>query len=286
MCGYYSGIIYSIIKREETMTTLEYANYFVEEEYVTTNQGERVQIFHLMPKDEEEALIEWARNLRRNYVDDQVMEEMASSLGVGHEEYLKTYKFPDPLDKWGKNVMIGDFSEILVADYLQYVLDFVVPRTRYNSKINRNRSTQGSDLIAYNVANSDEWNPKDELFVFEVKAQSTEAKAQARLQEAVEHSSKDITRLAESLVASAEILTRIRKPDQAKVVQRFLNGTDRPYITRYAAAAVHSTSSFSRDLIKQLDTSQHPSKEVQLMVVHCERLMEFINNMYERASKC
>ena len=286
MCGYYSGIIYLIIKREETMTTLEYANYFVEEEYVTTNQGERVQIFHLMPKDEEEALIEWARNLRRNYVDDQVMEEMASSLGVGHEEYLKTYKFPDPLDKWGKNVMIGDFSEILVADYLQYVLDFVVPRTRYNSKINRNRSTQGSDLIAYNVANSDEWNPKDELFVFEVKAQSTEAKAQARLQEAVEHSSKDITRLAESLVASAEILTRIRKPDQAKVVQRFLNGTDRPYITRYAAAAVHSTSSFSRDLIKQLDTSQHPSKEVQLMVVHCERLMEFINNMYERASKC
>ena len=286
MCGYYSGIIYLIIKREETMTTLEYANYFVEEEYVTTNQGERVLIFHLMPKDEEEALIEWARNLRRNYVDDQVMEEMASSLGVGHEEYLKTYKFPDPLDKWGKNVMIGDFSEILVADYLQYVLDFVVPRTRYNSKINRNRSTQGSDLIAYNVANSDEWNPKDELFVFEVKAQSTEAKAQARLQEAVEHSSKDITRLAESLVASAEILTRIRKPDQAKVVQRFLNGTDRPYITRYAAAAVHSTSSFSRDLIKQLDTSQHPSKEVQLMVVHCERLMEFINNMYERASKC
>ena len=268
------------------MTTLEYANYFVEEEYVTTNQGERVQIFHLMPKDEEEALIEWARNLRRNYVDDQVMEEMASSLGVGHEEYLKTYKFPDPLDKWGKNVMIGDFSEILIADYLQYVLDYVVPRTRYNSKINRNRSTQGSDLIAYNVANSDEWNPKDELLVFEVKAQSTEAKAQERLQEAVIHSSKDITRLAESLVASAEILTRVRKHDQAKVVQRFLNGTDRPYITRYAAAAVHSTFSFSRDLIQQLDTSQHPREGVQLIVVHCDRLKDFINSMYERATKC
>ena len=42
------------------MTTLKYANYFVEEEHVITNQGERVQIFHLMPKDEEEALVEWA----------------------------------------------------------------------------------------------------------------------------------------------------------------------------------------------------------------------------------
>ena len=214
------------------------------------------------------------------------MEEMASSLGLRHEDYLKTYKFPDPLDNWGKNVMIGDFSEILVADYLQYVLNFVVPRTRYNSKINRNRSTQGSDLIAYNVANSDEWSQKDELLVFEVKAQSAEAKAKARLQEAVEHSSKDITRLAESLVASAEILVRVGRLNQAKVVQRFLNGTDRPYVIRYAAAAVHSTSSFSRGLIQQLDTSQHPSAEVQLMVVHCERLMEFINNMYERASKC
>ena len=268
------------------MTTLKYADHFVEEENVITNQGETVQIFHLIPNNEEASLAEWARNLRRNYADDQVTDEMSSSLGVSQEEYLRTYKFPDPLDTWGKVVMIGDFSEILIADYLQYVLDYVVPRTRYNSKINRNRSTQGSDLIAYNVANSDEWNPKDELFVFEVKAQSTEAKAQERLQEAVIHSSKDITRLAESLVASAEILTRIRKPDQAKVVQRFLNGTDRPYITRYAAAAVHSTFSFSRDLIQQLDTSQHPREGVQLIVVHCDRLKDFINSMYERATKC
>jgi hypothetical protein len=268
------------------MTTLKYANHFIEEENVITNQGEKVQIFHLIPENEEVAMVEWARNLRRNYADDQVTDEMSSSLGVSHEEYLKTYKFPDPLDTWGKVVMIGDFSEILIADYLQYVLDYVVPRTRYNSKINRNRSTQGSDLIAYNVASSDEWNPKDELLVFEVKAQSSEAKAKARLQEAVEHSSKDITRLAESLVASAEILTRVGKQNQAKVVQRFLNGTDRPYITRYAAAAVHSTFSFSRDLIQQLDTSQHPSEGVQLIVVHCDRLKDFINSMYERATKC
>ena len=80
------------------MTTLKYADHFVEEENVITNQGETVQIFHLIPNNEEASLAEWARNLRRNYADDQVTDEMSSSLGVSQEEYLRTYKFPDPLD--------------------------------------------------------------------------------------------------------------------------------------------------------------------------------------------
>lgn len=109
--------------------------------------------------------------------------------------------FPDPSDKFGKSTMVGDFTEIMIADYLQYVNDYVVPRTRYDHKDKRNRSTQGSDLIAYSMENHSVSSLHDELRVYEVKAQSSDSLPKLKLQ-AINDSEKDFTRLAESMVTS------------------------------------------------------------------------------------
>ena len=68
--------------------------------------------------------------------------------------------------------MSGDFGEILVSDYLQYIEGYVVPRTRYNSKANKNTSTQGSDVLGYKKDSLNTVN--DEVVVIEVKSSASE----------------------------------------------------------------------------------------------------------------
>lgn len=262
----------------------KYVEYFLEEESIITDQGRTINVIHLIPEDEDAALNEWSDRLRDNYISMDDLDDFRDGWGLSREEYLKAFKFPDSDDRFGKIVMVGDFTEILVADYLQYVLNYIVPRTRYDSKEKRNRSSQGSDLIAYKVQNSDQWNRDDELIVFEIKAQSSENSAKLILQNAVDDSAKDFLRLGESLNASYQRLKDKGKTDDAKIVKRFQNITDRPYQESYGGAAVHSNTSFSIELLQKVDLSKHT--DVKLLAVHCEKLLDFIKSMYERAAKC
>ena len=98
--------------------------------------------------------------------------------------------------------MSGDFGEILVSDYLQYIEEYTVPRTRYDNKVNKDTSTQGSDVLGYKKDSLNAAN--DEVVVIEVKSSasnSSSSKAKSKLQEAVDHSDKDFERLSSSIVA-------------------------------------------------------------------------------------
>lgn len=264
-----------------------YINYFIEEENYITPQGYEVKIVELRPEKEDEALTEWAMHLQSHYSSKADLLEIAELTGLEKNVVLSSLIFPDPADSWGRSTMVGDFAEILIADYLQYVRNYVVPRTRYEHKDKRNRSTQGSDLLAYKMSDISKRNLSDQLLVYEVKAQSSEKKAKSpKLQEAIIDSAKDVTRLAESIVASGRRLVATGNLEDAKIVFRFLNNTDTPYKTNYGGAAVHSNTSFSKDLLANIDVSLHPDKDLELIVVHCDQLLSFILNMFERATKC
>lgn len=73
-------------------------------------------------------------------------------------------------NRFGPATRVGDFSELLVADYIEYVLDYMVPRTRYDRKTNRNESTQGTDLIGYKMG--DKPRKTDEVQLVEIKGTS------------------------------------------------------------------------------------------------------------------
>ncbi len=78
-------------------------------------------------------------------------------------------KFPNPNFGLGSATMSGDFSEILIADYIEYILNYIVPRVRYRQKFNRNTSTQGSDLIGYKVESIETNSINDEMLIVEEK---------------------------------------------------------------------------------------------------------------------
>lgn len=263
-----------------------YIDWIVEEKQVVTSEGKEIKVYELIIQDDDRILNSWAKHLREHYCADSEIEILCKGFGLERSEYLSTMKFPDARIIPGPSVRSGDFTEILVADYVQYVLDYIVPRTRYDRKVNRNSSTMGSDLIGYKCGKKVSKN--DELIVFEVKARASEVppSMEARLQTAINDSNKDVVRLAETLNAVAQRLLDRHDFEELKRVQRFQNSSDNPYRKTYAAAAVHSNMSYSEDLLKAVTTQHHTDPDLNLIVIRCDKLMGFIHEMYRRACKC
>lgn len=133
---------------------------------------------------------------------------------MSKKDYLLTLKFPAQTGTPGPSVRSGDFSEILISDYLEYILNYWVPRTRYSNKINRNSSPMGSDIIGFKLFDSNETN-KDILTVIEAKASYTNT-TENRLQKAIDDSRKDNVRIAESLNAMKQRYIEINNIENAK----------------------------------------------------------------------
>ncbi len=263
-----------------------YLDWIIHEKQVTTSEGKQINVYELVIQDDEGVLNCWAKHLREHYCADCEIDILCAGSGLERNEYLKTIKFPDARIRPGPSVRSGDFTEILVADYVQYVLDYIVPRTRYDRKVNRNSSTMGSDLIGYKCGKKISNN--DELIVFEVKAKASDVPPPSKnsIQKAVDDSNKDVVRLAETLNAVVQRLIDRTDLEEVKRVQRFQNSSDNPYRRKYAAAAVHSNMSYSETALKTVSTLNHTDPDLILIVIHCDKLMSFIHKMYRRACEC
>ena len=264
----------------------QYLDWLIQDKQMTTSEGKQINIYELVIQDDESILDFWAKHLRKHYCADSEIDILRAGFDLERNEYLKTIKFPDVRITPGPSVRSGNFTEILVADYVQYVLDYIVPRTRYDRKVNRNSSTMGSDFIGYKCG--EKISSNDELIVFEVKARAGEVKpsSEIALQKAVIDSNKDVVRLAETLNAVTQRLIDRNNFEDAKRVQRYQNSSDNPYKRIYAAAAVHSNMSYSEPLLKTVSTLHHADPNLYLLVIHCDNLMDFIHRMYGRACKC
>jgi hypothetical protein len=250
-----------------------------------TTEGVVVDLLEFQHQDDEAALSAWAKHFRNHYCLDSEIDIFRKGTGKSRAEYLKDLCFPDGNQNPGPSVRSGDFSEILVADYLQFVLGYWVPRTRYPDKVRRNKSVEGTDVIGFYFAKAGQESSKDELFAVEVKAQLTGTKAEARLQEAVAHSAKDDIRKAESLNAMKKKLLALQKHSDADKIERFQNIEDRPFVDSRGAAAVFSSGLLDKSKIKATTTNEHPSKEkLKLFVFHGKDLMVLVNSLYDRAA--
>lgn len=225
----------------------------------------------------------WATHFRHHYCSDKELELLKPPHEL-NSDYLVRIKFPDISKAPGPSIRAGDFAEILVADYLQYLYDFYVPRTRYDRKIIGNESSKGSDVIAFHQKGVQPSNT-DELLVYEVKARFSENKPENVLQTAINDSKKDELRIAESLNAIKQRLFDKNDVGGIKVINRFQNLVDTPYKMSYGAAAVISESSYCPDDLAKADTSSHPfNNELSLLVIYGKELMPLVHALYERAA--
>ncbi len=267
-----------------SFTHLEWLNDT--EEALTTEDGKVVKIYELNHNQDDAIMSSWAKHFRNHYCKDYEIDDLRRGFGLTRCEYLKQIKFPDQSERPGPSVRSADFGEVLVADYLEFRLNFTVPRTRYGNKANKNESPKGVDVIGFKMQ-GDNHSPTDELATYEVKC-ALVGNSTTTLQRAINDSSKDFNlRKAESLNA---IKQRLRVSPQEnvaviKLVERFQNKADRPYREISGAGAVHATNTFRENVITNANCSEHPNQgNISLIVISGDNLMRLANELYWRAA--
>ena len=205
-------------------------------------------------------------------------------------EYLKTYVFPSRTQGLGPSVRSADFAEILVADYFQFLANWLVPRIRYRFKAIPDESTKGTDILAFQLAGGtnlakEVYSANDVMLCVEVKAQFSGSAAPSKLQEAIDHSAKDQYRKGLSLNAMHQRLRQIGDLAGVQLVTRFQNPTDHPYLSRSAATAFYCESVFKEEVVSTASTAQHPeSGTLVLFVFKGQEMMKLVHRLYEVAA--
>lgn len=252
---------------------------------LTTSDGAKVDVWELVTPSEE-LLKSWANAFRQNYCPDAEIDKLREGTGLSRKEYLAALIFPDKSTAPGPGIRSGDFAELLISDYVEHILKFWVPRTKYAEKASRNESVKGVDILGFYPANYSHPKPDDTLIAFEVKAQLSQGKYQGRLQAAIDDSSKDFIRRAETLNATKRRLINNGEEQKSLLVQRFQNLADHPYKYKSGAAAVLSDEAYDEALIESsTKVANHENfSNLELMVIKGSELMVLVHALYDRAA--
>ncbi|SHN63841.1 Hachiman antiphage defense system protein HamA [Desulfovibrio litoralis] len=266
--------------------------------HITTADGKTAAVWEFNYQTDEVTLSAWAKHFRNHYCPDTDIDDLKPSK-QSRKDYLTDMKFPNKTSTLGPAIRAGDFGEILVADYLEYVLKFWVPRVRWNSKVVRDESTKGSDVIGFKFHQSSR-NPshKDILFIFEAKTKFSKS-SENRLQEAINHSAKDYLRIGESLNFIKQKYVNNGDNAEAKGIGRFQNPTDIPYKQTFGAAALISDECYDVSELSMANCSKipqskkakntfyapHPYKDdLVLLIIKGPDMMDLVHKLYRRAA--
>lgn len=253
---------------------------------LATSDGCKIDVWELRVPPKADYLSAWASNFRQHYCSDSEIDGLRAGTGLSRAEYLTQLVFPGNSAPPGPGIRAGDFAELLVSDYVEYMLDYWVPRGKYAEKSSRDESVKGVDILGFRLASPPASSSTDMLLAFEVKAQLSGDKYTGRLQTAIDDSSKDYLRCAMTLNATKRRLLHAGQHDRALVVQRFQNLSDHPYIYRSGAAAVLSDSAFDVDLLqKTTKVAGHQNADnLELIVIRGTELMKLVHALYETAA--
>lgn len=264
---------------------LEYIHNLKQGASLALSGGGTCEVWELTVPNDATYLSEWANRFRQNYCKDSDLDILREGTGKSRVEYLLEMVFPDKSVTPGPAVRSGDFAELLVSDYVEYVLGYWVPRGKYAEKGSRDESVKGVDIVGFKCVDPGQPKSTDEMLAFEAKAQLSGGKYVDRLQVAVNHSGKDYLRAAQTLAAMKRRMHIAGEHAAMLVVQRFQDAADRPYQLLSGAAAVLSDEAFDPEGIKATTITGHNNAgNLKLIVFKGDDLMTLAHALYQRAA--
>lgn len=260
--------------------------------HIKTADGLNIAILEFEHQADDQILSAWASHFRNHYCLDSEIDILRGT--KTRQQFLIDNKFPNSNSTGGPAIRAGDFGEILVADYLEWVLGYWVPRLRWSSKVIRDESLKGCDVIGFNFKNQDKIaSPEDIMVVFEAKTKFSKS-GKNRLQDAINDSAKDHIRIDESLNFIKQKFLDKGKLEEVQLIQRFQSPADNPYDEKYGAVALISSEFYDQDTLKTSDCSQisrpggvieHPNKnKLNLLVIKGSSMMQLVHDLYKRAT--
>lgn len=256
---------------------------------INSNDGIPIEVFELETTSDETILKAWAKHFRNHYCLDSDIDDLKDGTGKTRKEYLNDFKFPSKTVRPGPATRSGDFGEILISDYLEFCLNYWVPRTRFADRENKNSPTQGLDVLGLKIIDMGTNSPDDELLIYEVKAKLTSNsshESKERLDIAIADSAKDFERRKGESLNAFKQWYRVRSmTTEVNKIKRFQNPTDNPYKELSGAAALILSSSINDADIREVNASAHPnSGNLQLIIISGNNLMDLVHSLYERAA--
>lgn len=273
------------------------SQYFEFEKELISSNGVKTKIYKFNNEIiDEKSLNKWGLGLRNNYVEEELLNSLINGTGLTQKEFLEKNIFPNPNKSQGAATMSGEFGEILIFDYINFVLKYYVSRTRYFEKINPSQPVSGSDVIGYKIKDISKPSNNDQLLVAEVKTRSTKSGKKISLDKnplgkAITDSEKDKVRLAESLNAEKRRLLTRNRIDEANTVERFQNRTDNPFLLDFYAVVVLDSDlyfgSFSDQFILDvINNMKNESTDKNILIIYSTDLKNFLRDIYRRACLC
>lgn len=267
------------------MTLPDYIHHLKQDESLTLIDGGACEVWELAVPNDVTYLGKWASRFRQTYCPDSDIDVLRAGTGKSRAEYLLELVFPDKTTPPGPGVRSGDFAELLVSDYVEFILGYRVPRGKYAEKGSRNESVKGVDIVGFKCLDAAYPKATDEMVTFEAKAQLGGGKYKERLQVAVDDSNKDYLRAAETLAAMKRRMHIAGEQASMLVVQRFQDAVDRPYRLLSGAAAILSDEAFDTDSIKGTSIAGHNNAgELKLVAIKGKDLMTLAHALYQRAA--
>jgi hypothetical protein len=264
-------------------------------ERLQTVDGKIVKVWEFRHQNDEATLSAWAKHFRNHYCRDCDIDELRGR--KSRKEFLNELKFPSRTSQLGPATRAGDFGEILISDYLRWILNLWVPGLRWCSKPTRDESTKGCDVVGFYFHDPGNASPRDLLTVFETKTCFSRGSSRYRLQDAVKDSAKDQVRIGESLSYLKQKLRKNGDHAGVQKVDRFQNPVDIPYREQYGAAALFSSQFFDGAAISQTDATRlkksskgdqsfpHPNRDqLVLLVIRGRAMMNLVHELYRRAA--
>lgn len=259
---------------------MEYLNKLILQQEIKLANGNTVRVFELEELNDQ-MLQKWACHFRQTYCPDSKIDILRRGTGLSRKDYLTNRVFPDAGQGFGPATRLGDFAELLIADYLTYVQDFYVPKDRYVAKFNRSTSSQGTDVIGLKKRLPED-TLEDELIIIEVKAKATNNAPINRLQEAVDDVQKnEDEKVAVTLNAMKHRALDRDDMEMVCLVERFQNMVDNPFTIRYGAAAIQDKSLYDRPLVESTSAEDYVKT---LLFINRKQLMNLVNELYEKAA--
>lgn len=259
--------------------------WLCQENIVMTSDGKEVVIYNFNHIPDKTILKNWAHHFRNYYCIDEMVDLLRNGTKKTRNEYFRDIKFPDKDHPLGRSTRVGDFSEILVADYMQFMLNYWIPdRDKYSRKKNRNMSLPGCDIIGIYCQNSTK-KIDDVLCCCEVKGKYSGKSDNGRLEKAINDSAEDALKVAVELSSIKQRFLEQHNTNDALKIERFQNINDNPYTEKYISAAVLDSSIYDEHKIKGINTANYDKRNASsFMIIKISNFKQLINDLYESAA--